>query len=124
MSHEDRAIRLFRSRLAALLILKNSLAALSLWAFLAGTAVLALRYLGVERSFLLWGLLSAPVALVPAVVLALRRLPTTQAVRALLDQRSACGGMLMAGAETDLGDWRKELPQVGQPRLRWRSGRS
>ena len=50
----------FRRRLALWLLLKYALAGLTLFAFLWGTAVLALRgALGVERLDLLWGLAGA-----------------------------------------------------------------
>jgi hypothetical protein len=41
------------------------------------------------------------------------------AVRALLDEQSGCGGLLMAGAEQDLGGWRGRLPTLTPPRVRW-----
>src|SRR5690242_19385764 len=100
MDHtEDRTIADFRRALASLYLLRYTLAALTLWAFVYGTAVLALRgAVGLSRLDLLWGLASLPAALVPAVVLALRRLPSAVAVRAVLDQHGRCGGLLMAGA--------------------------
>jgi hypothetical protein len=125
MSSQDEAIRHFRFRLGSLLVLRNTLAALALWAFLAGTLVLALRAaLGVSRWDLLWGALTLPLALVPAFWLAWRRLPTLAAVRVVLDHRSACGGLLMASDEVPLGGWSRDLPELQQPRLRWRSGRA
>jgi hypothetical protein len=123
-SNEDRAIEQFRRRLAGLLVLKHTLTALTIWAFLAGIAVLALRSLGVSSFTLLWGLLSLPIALIPAVVLACRRLPSRVAVRAVLDRHSFCGGLLMAGAEVKLGGWRKTMPAINLPRLQWRSRRA
>jgi hypothetical protein len=124
-NNEDRAIADFRRSLASLYLLRNGLVALTLWAFIYGTAVLALRgAVGLSRLDLLWGLASLPLVLVPAVVLALRRLPTTAAVRAVLDQHGRCGGLLMAGAEFPLGDWSARLPEVRVPRLRWRGRRN
>ncbi len=124
-THEERAIDHFRQRLGALLVVRHALTALTLWAFAWGTAVLALRAgLSVSRESLLWGLLTLPVALVPAVVLALRRLPERSAVRALLDRYSGCGGLLMAGEDVPLGGWERKLPLVDQPRLRWQSSRA
>jgi hypothetical protein len=125
MSSQDEAIHHFRFRLGSLLILRNTLAALAVWAFLAGILVLALRAgLGISRLDLLWGALSLPLALVPAVWLAWRRLPTLAAVRVVLDHQSACGGLLMASDEVPLGGWTRDLPELQQPRLRWRSGRA
>jgi hypothetical protein len=125
MKHnEDRAIADFQRSLALLYLLRYGLAALTLWAFAYGTAVLALRgAVGLSRVDLLWGLLSLPVVVGPAVLLALRRLPSVAAVRAVLDQHGRCGGLLMAGAEHPLGDWSERVPAVRVPRLEWRGGK-
>jgi cell division protein FtsB len=40
----------------------------------------------------------------------------------MLDNRNECGGLLMAGADADLGDCR--IPEVRLPRLQWRSARA
>jgi hypothetical protein len=73
---------------------------------------------------LLWGFVGLPLAVVPAVWLALRRLPSLAAVRALFDRRGGCGGLLMAGAEQSLGAWEQRLPQLAVPRVRWQAGRA
>jgi hypothetical protein len=123
--HEERAIGRFRFRLGALLALRYAVAGLTAWAFLWGTAVLALRAAaGVPRPALLWGLAAAPLALLPALLLAWRRLPSRSAVRALLDRHSRCGGLLMAGAEVPLEGWQESLPELAPPRLRWRGRRA
>jgi hypothetical protein len=125
MTTHDKAIRRFRLTLAALLFLKHALAFLTAWAFLWGTGVLALRAgLGAPRLPLLWGLAAAPLALVPAVVLALRRLPPASAVRAVVDHSSGCGGLLMAGEEQDLGPWQGGMPAPARPRVSWRGRRA
>ena len=54
----------------------EALPALTVWAFLYGTHALVLRAaLGASRFSLLWGLATLPLALVPALMLAWRRLP-------------------------------------------------
>jgi hypothetical protein len=124
-NHEERAITSMRARLAALLLLRQALPALTVWAFLWGTTGLALRAaLGASRVSLLWGLVTLPVALVPAIILAWRALPSRSAVRALLDQWGGCGGLLMAGEEVSLDAWRKELPLLELPALSWRGQRA
>src|SRR5947209_4972753 len=121
-TNDARAIAEFRQTLAAVYLLRYGLAALTVWAFVYGTAVLALRgAVGLSRLDLLWGLASLPVAIGPAVWLAWRRLPSLAAVRAVLDQHSQAGGLLMAGAEFPLGGWAARLPEVRAPRLRWRN---
>lgn len=122
--HEDEAISRFRLGLLGLYLLKYGLAALTVWAFVFGTFVLALRGAGLPRDAAAWGLLSLPLALAPAFVLAWRRLPPAGAVRALLDRHSLAGGLLMAGEEAALGDWRQALPPARAPRLEWRGRRA
>src|SRR5689334_12153602 len=122
---EDRALDAFRSQLFLVYLGKYGLAALTVWAFLYGCAVLALRgALGLQRDDLAWGLASLPVALAPAVWLAVRRLPSPAAVRAVLDRHARAGGLLMAGAECPIGGWQDELPELNLPAVRWRSQRS
>lgn len=122
---EDRQIQEFRTRLGSLYFLKFALLAVAVWGFLYGTAVLSLRgATSLAREDLLWGLASFPLALVPALILAMRRLPSHAAVRAVLDRHGRCGGLLMAGAEQTLGDWQQEIPAVRQPELQWRGGRN
>ena len=125
MTPQDQAIRRFRANFAALLFVRHALHFLAAFAFVYGTAVLVLRAAGgVARLPLLWGLAGVPVVLVPALILARRRRPAAAVVRALLDQRGGCGGLLMAGAERPLGGWEGALPPVAPPRLAWRGGRA
>jgi hypothetical protein len=124
-ANEDRAVAWFRQRLLGLYLLKYTLAALTAWAFLYGTAVLALRgTLAVPREMLLWGLASLPLAVAPAAWWAWRRLPPGRAVTALLDRHGRCGGLLMAGEEQPLGEWRQAVPAVRPPGLSYRGGRA
>src|SRR3954454_16672721 len=88
-----------RQPLASLYLLRYGLAALTLWAFVYGTAGLSLRgAVGLSRLDRLGGLASVLLALAPAVWLPLPRLPRIAAVRAVLDQHGRCGGLLMAAA--------------------------
>ncbi|MFO0928268.1 MAG: hypothetical protein U0736_14720 [Gemmataceae bacterium] len=122
---DARSIEQFRGRLGLVYLTKYTLTALAAWAFLYGTAVLALRGgLGLSRADVLWGLLSLPAAVVPAALLARRRLPSAAAVRAVLDRHGRCGGLLMAGEEQPLGAWADELPAIRMPEVRWRSAPS
>jgi hypothetical protein len=120
MNLQDKAIRRFRRHLGTLFFLKYALPLATVWAFVWGTGVLALRAAaGVERPPLLWGLAGLVVCVVAAVVLARRRLPAGSAVRALLDEQSGCGGLLMAGEEQELGVWRQKMPALALPQVRW-----
>jgi hypothetical protein len=124
MHTHDRVITGFRRRLGRLFFARNALGALAAWTFLWGTGVFALRAVGTPRTWLLWGLAGVPVALAIAVFLAVRRLPSRAAVRAVLDRHGSCGGLLMAGGERELGAWDRALPEPAMPPVRWRSGRA
>ncbi|MHB1421727.1 MAG: hypothetical protein ACYC3I_00745 [Gemmataceae bacterium] len=120
MDLQDKAIRRFRRHLAALFVLKYAVPLATVWGFVWGTAVLALRAAaGVERTPLLWGALGLAACLAAALMLARRRMPSDTVIRALLDEQSGSGGLLMAGAEQDLGGWRQRLPDLKPPRPHW-----
>ena len=125
MDLQDKAIRRFRRHLATLFVLKYALPLATVYAFVWGTAVLALRAaVGVERGPLLWGLIGLAVCVAIALVRARRRMPSPTAIRALLDEQSGCGGLLMAGAEQELGGWRQRMPALMPPRVRWEGRRA
>ena len=124
MSTHEQHVSLFYRRLAGWCVLRQAVAAVTVWAFLWGTAVLVLRSTqGTPSGTLLWLAAGVPVAVALAAWLAMRRLPDRTAVRALLDRQGRCGGLLMAGAERDLGPWSKGVKVGGFPQLRWRAGR-
>jgi len=119
----EQPIRLFIRRLALLLTIKQSLAFITIWCFVWGVVALVLRAASATpRKPLLWGAIGVAIAVIAAAGLARKRLPSRGSVRALLDNRNDCGGLLMADADTDLGAWR--IPEVALPRLRWRKARA
>lgn len=121
MNIENKAIREFRIKMAALLILRKVLLAATVWGLLWGTVVIVLRAaMGMPRSTLLVGGIVLILAVAWAVVAALRQLPGRTAVRASLDKHSASGGLMMAAETADLGNWKILLSPVRTPRLRWR----
>src|SRR5262245_4425994 len=74
------------------------------WCFLWGAVALVLRAASATtRRQLLWGAIGIAVAAIAAAVVSRRRLPSRDSVRAMLDSRNDCGGLLMAGADADLG---------------------
>lgn len=122
VNHEQ-SVRRFIRRLALLLAFKQSLTFVTIWLFVWGAAALVLRATAATpRKPLLWGAIGIAVAVVIAAALSKRQLPTASSVRALLDDRNDCGGLLMAGADADLGHWR--TPEIALPRLRWQKARS
>lgn len=125
MDFQNKAIQRFRRHLAALFVLKYVLPLATLWCFVWGTAVLVLRAAAeVERKPLLWGLLGLAGCLAAALVRARRHMPPATAIRALLDEQSGCGGLLMAGAEQHLGGWQQRMPILKPPPVRWDGRRS
>ena len=67
----------------------------------------------------MWGLTGLAVCVAVALIRTRRRMPSPTAIRALLDEQSGCGGLLMAGAEQELGGWRQRMPTLMLPRVRW-----
>lgn len=122
-AHHDQSIRRFLRRLALLLAFKQSLTFATIWFFAWGAVALILRAASATpRLRLLWGVAGIAVAVIAAAALSRRRLPSRDAVRALLDSRNDCGGLLMAGADAEIGAWR--IPEITLPRLHWRKARA
>ena len=123
MNTDNKAIRTFRIKMAALLIVKKTLTVTTIWGLVWGTVVIVLRAaVGMSPLILLSGGIGLILALAWAVVLALRQIPTRTALRASLDKHSGAGGLIMAAETVELGDWRKQMPLMRSPRLRWRGG--
>ena len=122
---QEESIARFIRRVAILVGIRYALIFITAWGFLCGVAVLAMRA-ATGRPLIQWIWILAGVVpcAVIAFLLALRRLPERTAVRALLDMRNSCGGLLMASERADLGDWQAALPAIAAPRLRWRARRS
>lgn len=121
---QDRSVSRFIRRVAVLVSLRYALTFLTVWGFLSGVAVLALRRAAEGPRFLwLWILAGVIPCAAIAILLALRRLPDPSAVRAFLDERNRCGGLLMASERADLGDWQARLPAIAEPRLSFRARR-
>jgi hypothetical protein len=119
----EQSVRRFIRRLALLLAFKQSLAFITIWCFVWGAVALVLRAASATpRKPLLWGAIGIAIAIIVAAALARKQLPSRGSVRALLDNRNDCGGLLMADADSDLGSWR--MPEISLPRLRWRKGRA
>src|SRR5947209_4068912 len=119
----EKNLRRLRLRLALVLALRKTVALLAVWCFIWGTGVLILRVAAaVSPEYLLWGSAAIPFVALAALVLALRDVPSSAVLRAVLDRAGGCGGLLMAAGERPLGAW--VIPTGGHVRLRWRAGRS
>ena len=122
-ARHDQSIRRFIRRLALLLAFKQSLTFITIWFFIWGAVALVLRAASATpRRQLLWGSIGIAVAVIAAAAISRKRLPSRDSVRAMLDNRNDCGGLLMAGADADLGVWL--IPEITLPRLRWRNARA
>ena len=123
MNTENKKIRKFRIRVAALLILKKTLAFATVWGLIWGTVVIVLRAtIGMPPLTLFTGAIGLIFIIGCAVVLALRQIPTRTALRASLDKHSGAGGLMMAAETEELGNWRKQMPSIKPPRLHWHGG--
>ena len=78
----------------------------------------------VPPKLLLWGAAGIIVAVIAAIAIARKQLPSSAAIRSLLDQQNHCGGLLMAEVEHPLGDWQARLGEIHLPRLHWRGARA
>jgi hypothetical protein len=122
-ARHDQSISRFIRRLALLLAFKQSLTFITIWFFVWGAVALVLRAASATpRRQMLWGAVGIVIAVIAAAALSRKRLPPRDSVRALLDYRNDCGGLLMAGADADLGAWR--IHEITAPRLRWRKARA
>ena len=128
MSTDNKTIRAFRTKMAALLILKITLTVTTIWGLVWGTVVIVLRVaIGMPPLILLGGGIGLILAIVCAIVLALRQIPTRTALRASLDKHSGAGGLIMAAETVELGNWGKQMPSMRSTSgfsIRWRNCRA
>jgi hypothetical protein len=123
MNAPEQAVDAFYRKIAAWSLVVHVLSALTIWAFVWGTAALVLRLTtSLSNANLLWGAAGFPLVAAWSARIAKRRLPDRAAVRAYLDHFAGCGGMLMASAEQKLGDWRLPAPRA-LPEFHWHGRR-
>jgi len=116
----DNDIQRFRSRIFGVLSLRYALMGLTGWAVAWGTASLALRACRwASPTQLLWGLAGILPCLIAAVRIASRSVPPDPQIAAALDRNNAAGGLMMAGLETDIGQWRSRVPAGADLQCRW-----
>lgn len=124
MTSFEQVLECLRRRLAATLVVRESLAYLAVFAFAWGTVVLVCRVLWhTPAEVFWWGLMAVPLLIGLAAFRAWRRLPPLAKLRALLDRASNCGGLLLASEEQHLGQWEQAMPSPAELRWRWRAGR-
>jgi hypothetical protein len=120
-----KALRSFARDLQWVLALRLGVQMATVWLFVWGVAVLALRIFGAQNTFwLALGLLGvAPLAVLAAWRAKKSRAAFTQ-IRASYDRLNACGGVIMAEEAADMGAWLAQLPEAAVPKFHWRSGRA
>jgi len=125
MDTSNRTIVTLQRRIATLLTLRYTLAAVAAVLFVWGVAVLVARVgWQIERLPLVWGGVALAGAVVFGVVAARRRVPSHRQLRAMVDRRSRAGGLVMAADEVDTAAWGSHVTAQAAPLIRWRSGRA
>ena len=120
----EKSIDRFIRRVVLLTAIRRSLISLAIFGFTLGLIVLSMKAASNrEPGRLVWLLLGIIPCVLISIILALRRRPQRAAVRAMLDLRNGCGGLLMARERLPLGEWEKKLSRVSEPRLRLRASR-
>src|SRR6185437_15006830 len=125
MASHAGALRSFAQKLALLLMVRSAVAWMTVWFFVWGVVVLAVRVSGLLKGHgLALGLLGCiPLALIAAWREWRRREAVTK-IRAAYDNLNQCGGVIMAQEAADMAEWQSALPVPAAPILRWRSGRA
>ena len=126
MKHtHPKAIQAFTFKLKLLLMLRVVVRMATLWLFIWGVIVLALRFSGVRHAeFLALGVFGfVPLAIFSALR-ERQRLPAFATLRAHYDRLNACGGVIMAEEAADMSAWLSQLPSAVVPKFHWRSGRT
>ena len=124
-STHPQALLAFSQRINRLLLLRVTVQMMTLWFFVWGVIVLALKISGLQH--VEWTTLGI-FGFVPIVILAglreRQRQPVFEKVRANYDRLNACGGVIMSQESADMGAWLTHLPAAAVPKLRWYSGRA
>ena len=124
-STHPEALGVLAQKLNRLLMLREAVRMMTVWLFIWGVVVLALKISGVRDSE--W-LAAGVFGFIPLVVLAgwrqRRNRPDFEKIRADYDRLNGCGGVMMAQECGDVSAWLSRLPAASVPKFRWRSGRA
>jgi hypothetical protein len=125
MSSHAGALKSFAKKLTLLLMVRGMVAWTTVWFFIWGVVVLAVRFSGLLKGkWLALGLLGCiPIALI-AAIREWRKRESFSKLRAAYDDLNQCGGVIMAEEVTDMSPWQSQLPSPSVPALRWRNGRA
>ena len=118
------ALQSFARDLQWLLALRLGVQLATVWFFVWGVVVLALRIFGTQNTFwLALGLFGIVPLVLAAIWQARRQKPAFAKMRANYDRLNACGGVIMSEEAAYMGAWLEQLPEAAVPKFRWRSGR-
>lgn len=122
-STHPQALLAFARKLNRLLWLRVAVQMMTLWFFVWGVLVLALKIIRVQHAeWLTLGVFGFVPLVLLAGLRARRRQPVFDQVRANYDRLNACGGVIMAQEAADMSAWLVRLPAAGVPQFRWHSG--
>jgi type VI protein secretion system component VasK len=123
-SHTE-ALRSFARDLQWLLALRLGVQLATVWFFVWGVVVLALRFFGTQNNFwLACGLFGISPLILISIFRARQRKPDFSKLRANYDRLNACGGVMMAEETADMGAWLELLPnEAGRMKIQWRCWR-
>ena len=108
-----------------LLALRLGVQLATVWLFVWGVVVLALRIFGAQNIFwLALGLLGILPLILFSILRARRLQPEFAKMRASYDCLNVCGGVIMSEETADMGAWLAQLPAATVPKFRWHSGRA
>ncbi len=124
-SSHPQALQAFAHKLNRLLLLRVVVQQMTVWFFIWGVFVLAMKFSRVPHTeWLAFGVFGfAPIAFV-AGLRERRRRPAFEKIRANYDRLNACGGVIMSQETADMGAWLAHLPAAAVPKFYWRSGRA
>ena len=118
----DLPVRQCIRQITIVLIYKYLLRLATIWCFVWGVGVLVLRTATtISGRRFLWGALGFVIVLIAATIIARRRVPSRAVVRALIDQKNRCGGLLMASGDVLVGDWQGQIAELKTPKIRYHS---
>jgi hypothetical protein len=124
-SSHPQALQAFAHKLNRLLLLRIVVQQMTLWFFVWGVFVLAMKFARAPHTEWLglgvFGFL--PIAAAVAFR-EKRRRPAFEKIRANYDRMNACGGVIMSQETADMSAWLAHLPTAAVPKFYWRSGRA
>jgi len=116
----SQALQSFARRLKFLLLLRATVQMATVWFFIWGVVVLAVRISGAHQTeWLAFGILGFVPLAVIAGARALFRQPAFTRVRASYDQLKACGGVIMSEEAADMTVWQTQIQKAAAPKLHW-----